>query len=199
MIYKVKNQPLILAALLSFCFHGALAIFLIPSFPKGPLQKVASFEVAWLKPTSCDPRAGDLERAPQKKKAVEIKRALPFAKASSVSPRPCVPRLREDGANKRGHQKIKALHPPSQARLHQPLPTYPWVCRKRHQEGVVYLHVTTDAKGRVITVSLCKSSGHTLLDKAALEAVQSWSFHERHLQKTLSIAFRLQGEEVSLS
>jgi len=82
---------------------------------------------------------------------------------------------------------------------HQPLPSYPWVCRKRGQEGVVCLYVKTNKEGHVIEAHLHKSSGHDLLDKAALEAVKSWTFSERNFQKTLSIAFRLKEEKVSFS
>jgi protein TonB len=73
------------------------------------------------------------------------------------------------------------------------------VCRKRGQEGVVCLHVKTNKEGQVIKVSLHKSSGHDLLDKAALEAVKSWILSERNSDKTLSIAFRLEGQAVSFS
>jgi len=83
--------------------------------------------------------------------------------------------------------------------LHQPLPSYPWVCRKRCEEGVVCLHVQTNKEGRVTAVCLHKSSGYALLDEAALEAVKSWTFEEKNLQKILSIAFRLKGKAVSLS
>ncbi|MBI2707724.1 MAG: energy transducer TonB [Proteobacteria bacterium] len=82
---------------------------------------------------------------------------------------------------------------------HHPLPSYPWVCRKRRQEGVVCLHVKTNKEGHVIEASLHKSSGHALLDKAALDAVKAWTFKERNFQKILSIAFRLKEEKVSFS
>ncbi len=82
---------------------------------------------------------------------------------------------------------------------HHPLPSYPWVCRKRRQEGVVYLYVKTNKEGHVVEASLHKSSGHGLLDKAALEAVKAWTFKERNSKKTLSIAFRLKEEKVSFS
>lgn len=57
-----------------------------------------------------------------------------------------------------------------------PKPAYPPLARQRGQEGEVLIRVGVDAEGRVIGVSLAKSSGFTLLDNAALKGVARWRF-----------------------
>jgi len=75
----------------------------------------------------------------------------------------------------------------------KPLPKYPWICRKRGQEGSVSLMVQTNEEGQVISVSLHKSSGYAALDQSALTAVKYWVFDDHASQKILSIAFHLKS------
>lgn len=74
---------------------------------------------------------------------------------------------------------------------YQPLPTYPWVCRKRGQEGVVAIFIRTNNEGRVIDTKVQTSSGYDLLDEAALKVIQTWVLAKGCVEKTFSIAFRL--------
>ncbi|HXJ20018.1 MAG TPA: energy transducer TonB [Polyangia bacterium] len=57
-----------------------------------------------------------------------------------------------------------------------PTPEYPIPCKRRREEGIVYLNVVVEPGGLPATVSLNRSSGHPLLDRAALEAVRHWTF-----------------------
>lgn len=54
--------------------------------------------------------------------------------------------------------------------------TYPERAIKRNQEGLVMLRVTLSAEGVPISVTVEESSGHELLDSAALNAVKKWRF-----------------------
>jgi TonB family protein len=76
---------------------------------------------------------------------------------------------------------------------YQPLPTYPWVCRKRGQEGIVTIFTRTNNEGKVIDAKVQRSSGYDLLDEAALKVIQSWILAEGQVEKTFSIAFHLNG------
>lgn len=76
---------------------------------------------------------------------------------------------------------------------HQPLPAYPWICRKRGQEGVVAILIRTNNEGKAIYTKVQRSSGYDLLDEAALKAIQNWILAEGCVEKTFSIAFRLNG------
>ncbi|MCP4681149.1 MAG: TonB family protein [Desulfobacterales bacterium] len=57
-----------------------------------------------------------------------------------------------------------------------PRPRYPESARRRGYQGTVVLEVLVDDAGKVETLRLFKSSGHNILDKAALSAVEKWRF-----------------------
>jgi periplasmic protein TonB len=60
--------------------------------------------------------------------------------------------------------------------LKNPEPDYPELARRRHQEGLVLLAVKITAQGRAERVEIEKSSGFSMLDDAAVEAVRDWKF-----------------------
>ena len=62
-----------------------------------------------------------------------------------------------------------------------PPPRYPSLARRRGQEGIVRLHLSIDAAGKVDAVTVERSSGFPLLDRAALKAVRSWRFEPASL------------------
>ncbi len=55
-------------------------------------------------------------------------------------------------------------------------PRYPYLARRRGQEGRVVLRVQVTADGEAAAVQLRQSSGYRLLDKAAVEAAKTWRF-----------------------
>lgn len=57
-----------------------------------------------------------------------------------------------------------------------PPPKYPRIAKRRGQEGLVLLEALISIAGRVNELKILKSSGHSLLDNAALRAVRTWSF-----------------------
>jgi len=57
-----------------------------------------------------------------------------------------------------------------------PPPDYPPLARRRGQEGTLQLDVLVNSRGGVNEVRLAESSGHDLLDRAAMAAVQAWLF-----------------------
>jgi periplasmic protein TonB len=57
-----------------------------------------------------------------------------------------------------------------------PTPDYPLPCKRRHEEGIVLLNVSVQPDGLPAAISLNRSSGHPLLDRAALDAVRRWTF-----------------------
>lgn len=68
--------------------------------------------------------------------------------------------------------------PPSStaAYLRNPKPRYPRAARMRGMEGVVLLSVQVASDGSAGAVAVKASSGFTLLDEAAVEAVRAWRF-----------------------
>ncbi|HYA86150.1 MAG TPA: energy transducer TonB [Nitrospirota bacterium] len=62
------------------------------------------------------------------------------------------------------------------AYLKNPKPQYPLIARRMKLEGTVILQVLVSSEGKPEIVRLGKSSGSSVLDQAALTAVQGWSF-----------------------
>jgi len=65
--------------------------------------------------------------------------------------------------------------------LRNPAPPYPIEARRAKWEGTVLISVEVSAAGRVITATVADSSGHPILDKAALSTVQRWRFSPARL------------------
>jgi protein TonB len=57
-----------------------------------------------------------------------------------------------------------------------PAPPYPGPARRRGHEGTVYLAVEVLAGGTTGRIRVERSSGHPILDDAALQAVREWRF-----------------------
>jgi len=57
-----------------------------------------------------------------------------------------------------------------------PLPKYPLLAREKGYEGTVYLRVLVRVDGRVGQLAVDRSSGHEILDRAAVDSVKGWAF-----------------------
>ncbi|MEW6664655.1 MAG: energy transducer TonB [Thermodesulfobacteriota bacterium] len=57
-----------------------------------------------------------------------------------------------------------------------PAPAYPRMARRRGIQGTVLLDVLVNSLGRVKDLRVSQSSGHDLLDQAALAAVRAWTY-----------------------
>ncbi len=70
------------------------------------------------------------------------------------------------------------IEPPryNAAYLSNPPPVYPLAARRRGFEGTVLVRAEVSADGECLRVELNKTSGHEVLDQAALEAVKKWRF-----------------------
>ena len=75
----------------------------------------------------------------------------------------------------RPEDAVPASYPP-RYRGPQPAPDYPRMARRRGLEGSCLIEVLMDTRGDVITLALKQSTGHSVLDQAALAAVKSWKF-----------------------
>jgi len=60
--------------------------------------------------------------------------------------------------------------------LRNPPPLYPEAARRLRQEGLVILLVEVSENGSAQKSSIKQTSGHTILDDAALNAVKDWKF-----------------------
>ncbi len=85
--------------------------------------------------------------------------------------------------------------------LNNPPPVYPAMSQRKGEQGKVLLLVQVSAQGTAERVEIRASSGHLLLDSAALEAVKRWRFvPARHGDRAVAasvvvpIVFRLGGK-----
>lgn len=67
-------------------------------------------------------------------------------------------------------------HYPARYRGAQPAPEYPRLARRRGLEGTCIIEVVMNTRGDVIRLALKQSTGHSMLDNAALNAVRNWKF-----------------------
>jgi TonB family protein len=72
-----------------------------------------------------------------------------------------------------------------------PFPSYPVEARSRHEQGVARIGLTIGENGTTENIRLVQSSGHKLLDDAALRAVGLWRAHKQYVGRkvTFPIAF----------
>jgi protein TonB len=102
-------------------------------------------------------------------------REIPHATESSSS------RIDADAAATPGHSPAVSNETLVESRydvatLNNPKPLYPLVARRNGAQGRVVLSVQVSAGGASSEVLLKHSSGHTVLDHAALQTVRRWRF-----------------------
>ncbi len=69
-------------------------------------------------------------------------------------------------------------------------PTYPLRARRSKMEGLVKLSLHI-ADGTLVGSTILQSSGHTLLDEAALDAIRKWRFRKVSTQLVQTVRFHL--------
>lgn len=210
------DRSFLFSGLFSLGVHGAVVAFLVPSFPKAAYEDLKVINVVWDKPklnqvykqgkTTFQKILSSTKSNKETRKSKGATKTKERAKLASIKAASCLEKKQpasqavselfpKKNTGKKAHNNVPSN--PSitshAKKAYQPLPKYPWVCRKRNQEGVVALRVLTDGEGRVKDLTIQKSSGYQPLDKAAVEAVKEWVFLEGNLQKSLSIAFKLKG------
>jgi periplasmic protein TonB len=84
-------------------------------------------------------------------------------RAAATAPKAAVPALVEARPSARGNRP----------------PYYPETARRNGWTGLCMVRVAVTAQGRAGSVSLARSSGHGILDQAALNAVRKWKFSPR--------------------
>jgi len=86
--------------------------------------------------------------------------------------------------------------------LRNPPPVYPTLARERGYEGTVVMEVEVLPSGRCGEVRVERSSGHAILDHAAVQAVRRWRFQPASrlgrpttVRVEIPVTFRLIEEE----
>ncbi len=131
-----------------------------------PVEKIVPIEPV-KQPTPPEPQP--VVPIPQPVQVVVVAKPVPQTEfhGDASSPKPGA-----DAITEQAHPNVEAK--PNY--LKNPEPDYPELARRRHQEGLVLLAVKVTAGGRAERVEIKKSSGFSLLDNAAVEAVRDWEF-----------------------
>lgn len=110
--------------------------------------------------------------------AVERTDAAPTSVVSPPIETPPAPVVVAKAPTTTAPTRPEAIEPPhfDVAYLNNPRPAYPPMARKLGMEGVVLLRVDVSAKGTPDKIVIAHSSGASLLDEAAVKAVQGWTF-----------------------
>lgn len=149
----------------------------LPSLSK-PVHHEMSVSLALPSP----PQAAEPEPAPQpvtKPRPVAPQPVPQVAKPAAPAEAPAPPPV----ANAAPAQPVNAApglpdrEPDYQAAyLHNPIPAYPMTARRMGWQGRVVLSVEVLADGHAGQIKVQQSSGHEVLDNAALQAVRGWRF-----------------------
>lgn len=108
---------------------------------------------------------------PRKAKAVRPAASQP-APAAASAPEPEGPTVEQET----DAPAADALVPPSLIPSECPPPAYPRMAERRGWTGTVVLLIDVAADGSVTAVRIESSSGHSILDDAAVAAVRTWRF-----------------------
>ncbi len=129
--------------------------------------------------------AASVETSPQEIIEPQIEAKSDFVQEEMVKPQPVLknePTVASVGKDQVTVQSSGgAITESKPDYLKNPAPVYPDAARRRGQEGVVILTVLVDKTGHPQKVDISKSSGSTLLDKSAVEAVGKWTFQPAKL------------------
>jgi protein TonB len=143
--------------------------------PPPPVEKIAEIPVTPEPVTIPDPPKPEFT---PESAFVEPK---PNAETQTATIAPSTTQARGDGSSVQPGGDATTTHVQPGIRAHpnylkNPEPAYPLVARRRQQEGLVLLEVKVSAHGRAAELTVKKSSGHPVLDEAALNAVRDWEF-----------------------
>lgn len=108
--------------------------------------------------------------------------AAPAPVRSRSATKPAVPKVQSASAASSQAAPALVEARPS-ARGNRP-PYYPEMARRNGWQGLCMVRVSVTAEGRAASVSLARSSGHGILDQAALAAVRKWKFTPRMVRGT---------------
>lgn len=152
-----------------------------PPEPKPPEPKLKPV----VKPKPVEPQR--VQPAPQVAMPDAPEETPPTEEVSSASPQPLAAPSASAAPSAPSASTVPAA-PAAQAQEHDrepdyqaaylrnPVPSYPMVARRMGWQGRVVLNVEVLASGLPGQVNLYQSSGHDVLDNAAIKAVSSWRF-----------------------
>lgn len=166
----------------AFIVHGAIVVSsLLPSNPV-VINKQA-IQVSFVAPSASNQKSADnsqkelaLNSENQNafyKKQNQQEEAKENSKQKTISGKETSGRVDEKAIATRAAESEPIF---DAAYLNNPAPYYPSNAKKRGIQGKVLLEVAVNVDGSASSVAISRSSGHEILDEAALDAVKTWHF-----------------------
>ena len=195
------------AFVLSSIVHAALIPVLVPNgaaravpehirvtFVVSPPRPAQSPQKAKQKAKASEPKSKPRPRsalgeknAPRKTAVPEATRRTTGPTSAAVAPNRASTEVRvsesASGAA-RNHQAV--IDAADLKILEKVSPEYPMISRRRKEEGTVTL-IAEVASGRVTSVRVEKSSGHSSLDESAIRALRRWRFDTSGYGESLTV------------
>lgn len=193
------SSMLILLGMLVFLLHTWGFLYLIqPNEPEITPAQPLLMEVSMLamstpKPSATPPSKlqPEKKKPPTKKPEIKPRKIPPIVQRSpdfapveqAVEPKP-TPETQQSSTNTTSTSKPNANTTDEQFTeanykanyAHNPKPEYPSLAKSRDWQGKVSLRVKVSAAGLSAEVEIEHSSGHDILDDAAIDAVKQWRF-----------------------
>jgi protein TonB len=154
------------------------------SLVAAPSPRPAAAPVAQPKPE--EPKKPPVKKQVKKKepvvrKQMELPKPLPMSDAALPTPSAAPPIAASAPSTAASKPAPAAAAPFTEANFNanygsNPKPKYPRIATSRGWEGTVRLLVKVSAEGDSEEVTVHQSSGHDVLDEAAIEAVEKWKF-----------------------
>jgi len=168
-------------------FTKAQPMIMEVSLISAPSQQAAAAPIAQPKPV--EPKKQPVKKPVKKKKPVTRKQKempklqamaeelLPPPSNAESAPAPVAPSAAANTASKKTTDTAAFTEANFNANYgSNPKPKYPGIATRRGWEGTVRLMVKVSVEGDSEEVTVQHSSGHDVLDEAAVEAVEKWKF-----------------------
>lgn len=190
----MPNRSLVIAAVLAALLHGGVALVRIPASRPHHFSEektlalsivseykkvsgVAVHETEVEKREKRDDRDRVTATQGVKKRTdtpPKVREALPAPRSAPARTSEPPPLLTGRDTGTQAKKIVTA--PPIPCYKNNPPPRYPALARRRGNEGEVLISAMISANGTVVALNVKESSGHPILDRAAVKAVAAWEF-----------------------
>lgn len=207
----MPGRDLIIATILAAALHCSVALVSAPVLQPYRLSKDKALEISIISEGKRNPKVSEVAAYETKKEeggerydreVVELEKSVeksvekrtnipaevrekvdtPAKGVSAQIPEIPPPLHAESGMGKRAEKIV--TEPAIPCYKSSPPPKYPEMARRRGYEGEVLLSVMISVDGTVIALKVKESSGHPILDRAAMKAVALWEFEPARRMRT---------------
>ncbi len=195
----MPERDLVIAAVLAVVLHCSVALVRTPALQPRPISEDKTLKISIISEYKRNPEVSEIAVYETKKaedrKTYDRKKVALKKRVEKGLNAPAEGREKVYTPPKRAPARISEIQPPLQAEpdtgkraekivtepaipcyKSNPPPKYPEIARRRGYEGEVLLSVMISVDGTVVALKVKESSGHPILDRAAVKAVAAWVF-----------------------